>query len=66
MNLALESTREFIEDQETNSYGDVFIRGNNGKYIITRQMTSFRVLTDQYCIFQLYKMAGRLRNLFKQ
>ena len=31
MNIALESTQEFVEGIQTNEYGDCFIRGNNGK-----------------------------------
>jgi small nuclear ribonucleoprotein (snRNP)-like protein len=31
MNVAMEQTKEFVNGQLTNSYGDTFIRGNNGK-----------------------------------
>ena len=31
MNIVLENTKEFIDGSEIRSYGDVFIRGNNGK-----------------------------------
>ena len=31
MNIALEQTQEFIEGKPSTSYGDTFIRGNNGK-----------------------------------
>lgn len=30
MNVALEDTKEFVDGQQTNDYGDAFIRGNNG------------------------------------
>ncbi|KAK0546381.1 U4/U6-U5 snRNP complex subunit lsm6 [Tilletia horrida] len=30
MNIALEDTREFYKGVERNSFGDAFIRGNNG------------------------------------
>lgn len=30
MNIALEQTREFVNGQCTNSFGEAFIRGNNG------------------------------------
>ncbi|CDO51438.1 similar to Saccharomyces cerevisiae YDR378C LSM6 Lsm (Like Sm) protein [Geotrichum candidum] len=33
MNIALESTREFFNNKQVNSYGDVFIRGNNVIFI---------------------------------
>jgi U6 snRNA-associated Sm-like protein LSm6 len=32
MNIALEQTREFVNGQCTNSFGEAFIRGNNGAY----------------------------------
>lgn len=31
MNIALENTEEYVNGQLKNSYGDTFIRGNNGK-----------------------------------
>lgn len=31
MNIALENTEEFVAGKMRNRYGDVFIRGNNGK-----------------------------------
>lgn len=31
MNIALEKSQEFVSGQLTRSYGDAFIRGNNGK-----------------------------------
>ncbi|KAI9146498.1 hypothetical protein BKA69DRAFT_1024057 [Paraphysoderma sedebokerense] len=30
MNIALEQTEEYVNGQHKNSYGDAFIRGNNG------------------------------------
>lgn len=30
MNIALEQTVEYVDGTKTNSYGDAFIRGNNG------------------------------------
>jgi hypothetical protein len=33
MNIALESTTEFFNNKQVNSYGDVFIRGNNGEFL---------------------------------
>jgi len=33
MNIALEKTEEYVAGQLKNSYGDVFIRGNNVLYI---------------------------------
>lgn len=30
MNIALEGTREFVDGKLRRSYGDAFVRGNNG------------------------------------
>lgn len=32
MNIALENTEEYVEGRLKNTYGDTFIRGNNGKF----------------------------------
>lgn len=32
MNIALEQTEEYVNGQLKNTYGDAFIRGNNGTY----------------------------------
>lgn len=32
MNIALENTEEYVEGRLKNTYGDTFIRGNNGKH----------------------------------
>lgn len=34
MNIALENTEEYVNGQRKNRYGDVFIRGNNGMWIL--------------------------------
>jgi U6 snRNA-associated Sm-like protein LSm6 len=31
MNIALEQTKEYVNGQLSKSYGDAFIRGNNGE-----------------------------------
>jgi U6 snRNA-associated Sm-like protein LSm6 len=33
MNIAMEQTEEYVDNQMKNKYGDCFIRGNNGKHI---------------------------------
>lgn len=33
MNVVLQSAKEFVETTEIKSYGDVFIRGNNGMFV---------------------------------
>ncbi|BDA51106.1 U6 snRNA-associated Sm-like protein LSm6 [Coccomyxa sp. Obi] len=35
MNIAMESTEEYVNGQLKNKYGDAFIRGNNVLYIST-------------------------------
>lgn len=35
MNIAMEQTEEYVDDQLKNKYGDCFIRGNNGKPLIS-------------------------------
>lgn len=32
MNIALEHTEEYVNGVKKNSYGDAFIRGNNGQF----------------------------------
>lgn len=34
MNIALENTEEYVNGQLTNSYGDAFVRGNNGLCLV--------------------------------
>lgn len=34
MNIALEQTQEYVGGRVTNSYGDAFIRGNNGVSLV--------------------------------
>ncbi|EFC50721.1 predicted protein [Naegleria gruberi] len=31
MNVALEQTKEYVDGVQTGTYGDAFIRGNNGR-----------------------------------
>jgi U6 snRNA-associated Sm-like protein LSm6 len=35
MNIALEQTEEYVNGTVTNRYGDTFVRGNNGAFILT-------------------------------
>jgi U6 snRNA-associated Sm-like protein LSm6 len=32
MNIALEKTEEYVNGVKRRTYGDAFVRGNNGKY----------------------------------
>lgn len=36
MNIALEQTEEHVDGKVTNRYGDAFIRGNNGAFVLVR------------------------------
>jgi hypothetical protein len=51
MNIAMEQTEEYIDGQLKARYGDCFVRGNNGKFIIQ--------LFVQYLIFWV-----RLSNMY--
>lgn len=55
MNIALEQTAEYVDGVHKNSYGDAFIRGNNGKYS-TRARLPHHLLTlpKQSCISPLW------------
>lgn len=33
MNIALESTKEYVDGKLRRTYGDAFVRGNNGKLL---------------------------------
>ena len=37
MNIALEGTEEWVNGVKTNSYGDAFVRGNNGQSSFPRR-----------------------------
>lgn len=45
MNIALENTVEYANEQQTNEYGDCFIRGNNGN-LYPHQTVLFIALED--------------------
>lgn len=47
MNIVLDETKEFVGGDQARNYGDVFIRGNNGKFFFSFR---FAVL---YCSFNL-------------
>ena len=34
MNIALEQTREYVDGKLRRNYGDAFVRGNNGEYLL--------------------------------
>lgn len=34
MNIALEKTEEYVNGAKRRSYGDAFVRGNNGQFLL--------------------------------
>ena len=42
MNIALEKTEEFVDGVLKRTYGDAFVRGNNGPY---SRLTSILIIT---------------------
>lgn len=48
MNIALEQTKEYVEGKLRRTYGDAFVRGNNGMavshYIECALLTTFPVM----------------------
>ena len=52
MNIALEKTEEYVDGELKKSYGDAFVRGNNGKKNIPDFWIFDTVLTSsQFFIF---------------
>lgn len=61
MNIALEGTKELVNNKTTNSFGDVFIRGNNGELIdfyLVCEVTSltFSFSSLHFCCVIIYLM----------
>lgn len=48
MNIALEKTAEYVNGQLRRSYGDAFVRGNNGTMLPRVFEGSFDVCTVMY------------------
>ncbi|OON15280.1 LSM domain protein, partial [Opisthorchis viverrini] len=44
MNVVLEQTEEYVDGQLKNKYGDTFIRGNNGLFVILPALNNARIL----------------------
>ncbi|KAM9912151.1 hypothetical protein OXX69_002844 [Metschnikowia pulcherrima] len=42
MNVVLQSAKEFVQEKVTKSYGDVFIRGNNGMFLFFSNLQMFK------------------------
>jgi U6 snRNA-associated Sm-like protein LSm6 len=47
MNIAMEQTEEYVDGQLKARYGDCFIRGNNGKFLV-------RIIVQCGCLPVLY------------
>lgn len=45
MNIALEHCEEILDDNKTKKYGDVFLRGNNGKKLFKRISTLYKFVS---------------------
>lgn len=46
MNIAMEQTEEYVDGQLKTSYGDAFIRGNNGEFLESIHMFPTPFLSD--------------------
>ena len=46
MNIALEKTAEYVNGTKRREYGDAFVRGNNGKRIVSFMATKAMRLTQ--------------------
>ncbi|PRP84972.1 hypothetical protein PROFUN_07357 [Planoprotostelium fungivorum] len=46
MNIAMEQTEEYVNDQLIHKYGDAFIRGNNVLYISTQTSKKKKLLVE--------------------
>ena len=44
MNIALEKTEEFVNGVKRRSYGDAFVRGNNGELPLSIRLDGFHVI----------------------
>ncbi|KAM9894436.1 hypothetical protein OXX69_011363 [Metschnikowia pulcherrima] len=42
MNVVLQSAKESVQEKVTKSYGDVFIRGNNGMFLLLLNLQMFK------------------------
>lgn len=64
MNIALEKTEEFVNGVKRRTYGDAFVRGNNGQFRVhaswLRTKSAFANLYLQSCISQQTEEAGGL------
>jgi hypothetical protein len=48
MNIALEKTEEYVNGKKRRSYGDAFVRGNNGKHPFALDGRAAELTTTSY------------------
>lgn len=59
MNIALEKTEEHVDGAKKRSYGDAFVRGNNGKGCWKRSLSPLLTLhSDVYICGLITKLDG--------
>jgi hypothetical protein len=55
MNIAMEQTEEYVNSQLKNKYGDAFIRGNNGMYMLFSAISHCQLIIPYYLfVFTTY------------
>lgn len=47
MNIALEKTEEYVNGAKRRSYGDAFVRGNNGQCLF---LCHLLIVAPDYCV----------------
>jgi hypothetical protein len=60
MNIALEGTREFVDGKMRRSYGDAFVRGNNGAFFFFFEFLMITALRSAWRV-KLYALGRLLR-----
>lgn len=64
MNIALEKTEEYVDGVKRRSYGDAFVRGNNGRSFLptsTAWPSSMHGLTDKSSHVHLCRLRSTAR-----
>lgn len=50
MNISLEKTEEYVDGKLRRSYGEAFVRGNNGSALLQKFIGAFPLISPQCCI----------------
>jgi U6 snRNA-associated Sm-like protein LSm6 len=59
MNIAMEQTEEYADGQLKNRYGDCFIRGNNGNYmLVSKTACEVTYVSCRFCSFVYQRCEG--------